>query len=150
MVVLVKLNGKDLYLAPGTLFTPFGLLPWAETGTLGLRLDKDGGTWIKTTLPQSSESQIQRTAKLKLSETGDLEGKLTVTYTGLEAMRRRLEERNEDDVARKKLLEDSMKEQIWDSAVGTDQQARLDPHGYTAGCRTEHQDPQGGLQVPGS
>jgi hypothetical protein len=112
VVVLVKLNGKDLYLAPGTLFTPFGLLPWAETGTLGLRLDKDGGTWIKTTLPQSSESQIQRTAKLKLSETGDLEGKLTVTYTGLEAMRRRLEERNEDDVARKKLLEDSMKEQI--------------------------------------
>ena len=112
LVALVKLNGKELYFAPGAAFTPFGMLPWAETGIQGLRLDKDGGTWIKTPLPQSTESQVERTAKLKLSETGDLEGNLTVTYTGLEAMNRRLEERNEDDIARKKLLEDSLKEQV--------------------------------------
>jgi hypothetical protein len=112
LAVLVKLNGKDLYFAPGAAFTPFGMLPWAETGTPGLRLDTDGGTWIKTTLPLSTESQIQRTAKLRLSESGDLEGKVTVTYTGLEAMHRRLEERNEDDVARKKTLEDGLKEQV--------------------------------------
>ena len=37
--------------------------------------------------------------KLKLSDTGDLEGKLTVTYIGLEAMYHRLEERHEDEVA---------------------------------------------------
>lgn len=111
-VVLVKLNGKDLYLAPGIKFAPFGLLPWVETGTRGLRLDSNGGTWIKTTLPQSTESQIRRTAKLTLSDTGDLEGKLTVAYTGLEAMYRRLEERNADEVERKKLLEEQVNEQI--------------------------------------
>jgi hypothetical protein len=111
-VVLVKLDGKDLYFDPGAAFTPFGLLTWSETGTVGLRLDGDGGVWIRTTLPQSTASQIQRNAKLKLSDTGDLEGKLTVTYTGLEAMYRRLEERNADEVARKKLLEDQIKEQI--------------------------------------
>ena len=110
--VLVKLNGMYLYFAPGSAFAPFGLLPWAETGTPALRLDKDGGTWIKTTLPQSTESQIQRTAKLKLSDTGDLEGTLTVTYTGLEAMNLRLEGRNQDDGARRRLLEDSLKEQV--------------------------------------
>lgn len=112
LVVLVKLNGKDLYFAPGAAFAPFGLLPWAETAAAGLRLDKEGGTWIKTPLPESTESQVQHTAKLKLSETGDLEGKLTVTYTGLEAMYRRLEERNEDDVARKNFLEDGSKKQV--------------------------------------
>jgi hypothetical protein len=111
-VVLVKLNGKDLYFDPGAEFTPFGLLTWSETGTPGLRLDGDGGTWITTTLPQSAESQILRNAKLKLSDTGDLEGKLIVTYTGLEGMYRRLEVRNVDDVARKKFLEDELKEQI--------------------------------------
>ena len=111
-VVLVKLNGKDLFLDPGAEFTPFGLLTWSETGTQGLRLDGDGGTWIRTVLPESTESQIQRTAKLALSETGDLEGKLTATYTGLEAMYRRLEERNADQVERKKLLEEQIKEQI--------------------------------------
>jgi hypothetical protein len=111
-VVLVKVNGKDMYFDPGGAFTPFGLLEWAETGVPGLRLDGDGGTWILTTLPEAAESQIHREAKLKLLDSGDLEGKLTVTYTGLESMYRRLRERHEDDTARKKSLEDSIKEQI--------------------------------------
>jgi hypothetical protein len=111
-VVLVKLNGKDLYFDPGALFTPSGLLPWSETGTAGLRLDGNGGSWIRTILPESTESQIQRSAKLKLSDAGDLEGKLTVTYTGLEALYRRLDMRNADDVARKKFLENQIKEQV--------------------------------------
>ncbi len=111
-VVLVKLNGKDMYFDPGAAFTPFGLLTWSETGVPGLRMSKDGGTWIRTTLPASSESQIHREARLKLSDTGDLEGTLKVSYTGLEAMYRRLEVRNSDDVARKKFLEDQLKEQV--------------------------------------
>jgi hypothetical protein len=115
-VVLVKLNGKDLYFAPGDAFAPFGMLAWWETGVPGLRLDSDGGTWIKTTLPEASESQIVHVAKLKLSDTGDLEGKLTLTYTGLEAMYHRLEERHADDVARKKFLEQRATSQIGVSA----------------------------------
>jgi hypothetical protein len=111
-VVVVKVNGKDIYFGPGTAFTPFGLLEWPETGVTGLRLDKDGGTWIQSTLPQSSESQIERKAKLKLSDAGDLEGNLTVTFTGLEAMNRRLEERHSDETDRKKYLEDQVKEYI--------------------------------------
>jgi hypothetical protein len=111
-VVLVKMDGKDLYLDPGGAFTPFGLLSWSETGVPGLRLDKDGGTWIQTTLPKSSESRVERMAKLKLSDTGDLAGKLTVTYTGLEAMYHRLDVRDEDEVARKKFLEERAKDQI--------------------------------------
>ena len=111
-VVLVRLDGKDLYFDPGAEFTPFGLLKWSETGVQGLRLDKDGGTWIKTTLPASSESRIERKAKLKLSETGDLEGKLTVTYTGLEAMYQRLDVRHADEIARKKFMEEHVKSQV--------------------------------------
>ena len=111
-VVLVKLNGKDLFLDPGVVFTPYGLLTWSETAVPGLRLDKDGGTWIRTTLPQASESRIDRVGKLKLSDTGDLEGKLTVTYTGLEAMYHRMEQRNSDEVERKKFLEERVRSQI--------------------------------------
>ena len=111
-VVLVKLNGKELYFDPGAAFTPYGLLIWPETGTQGLRLDKDGGSWIKTTLPDPDQSQITRVGKLKLSEAGDLEGKLTVTYTGLEALYLRQVERNADDVARKKTLEEAVTSQI--------------------------------------
>ena len=111
-VVLVKLNGKEVYCDPATAFAPFGMLSWPETGVKGLRLDKDGGTWVTTTLPPSSDSRIDRKADLKLTDTGSLEGKLTVTYSGLEALWRRIEERNEDEVNRKKFLEDQVKEYI--------------------------------------
>ncbi len=42
-VVQVQLNGQDLYFDPGAALTPYGLLPWTETGVTGLRLDKEGG-----------------------------------------------------------------------------------------------------------
>jgi hypothetical protein len=111
-LVLAKVNGKDLYLDPGTAFTPFGLLPWPETGVPGLRLDKNGPSWVETTLPQSSASRIERKANLKLTDTGDLEGRLAVTFTGLLALQRRLEEINEDDATRKKFLEDEAQQFI--------------------------------------
>jgi hypothetical protein len=111
-VVLVKSTGKEVFCDPGSAFTPIGLLPWSETGVQGLRLDKDGGTWIRTPLPASSDSLISRKADLALSQTGDLEGKLAITFTGLEAMQRRVEERNEDETDRKKFLEDETKQYV--------------------------------------
>lgn len=111
-VVLVKLNGKDFYFDPGTEYTPYGLLPWPETAVPGLRLDKDGGGWVQTPLPESATSKIVRKAALKLTNDGTLEGKLTVTFTGLEAFERRIEQRNQDEATRKKVLEDQIKEYI--------------------------------------
>lgn len=111
-VVLVKLDGKNLYLDPATAHAPFGMLPWSETGVPGLRLDKDGGTWVKTPLPEPSASRLERKATFQLTESGSLEGKATITYTGLEALWRRMEEHDEDDTARKKFLEDQVKEYI--------------------------------------
>jgi hypothetical protein len=111
-VVVVKLNGKDVYCDPAAGYAPFGLMTWEETGVSGLRLDKDGGTWVTTPLPESSSSQIIRKADLKLTDDGSLQGKLTVTFSGLEALWRRVEERNEDDGSRKKFLEDQIKECI--------------------------------------
>jgi transglutaminase-like putative cysteine protease len=111
-LVLVKLNGNDLYLEPGTKFAPFGLLPWEETGVTGLRLDKDGGSWVETGLTDSAQSRIARKADLKLLADGSLEGRLTVTYTGLEALSRRLDEGNQDDSARKIYLENEIRQDI--------------------------------------
>ena len=109
-VVLVKLNGKDVYLDPGSLYAPFGMLPWSESGVKGYKVDKEGGSWVTTTLPDSSKSRLLRKAELKLSESGDLEGKVTVTFTGFEASQRRSEEQFADDAARRKYLEDDVKE----------------------------------------
>ncbi len=108
-LVLVKLNGKNIYCDPGAAFTPFGLLPWQETGIQGLQLDKKDPTWVHTLSPTSDQARTERHANLTLTDTGDLEGKLTVTYTGVEAARLRREERHADDTERKKYLEDIVK-----------------------------------------
>src|SRR5580698_10016001 len=111
-VVVVKLNGKDVFFDPGTAFTPFGMLPWSETAVQGLKLDKDGGSWLQTSLPASADSAVLRKGDLKLGDTGDLEGKLVVTFTGLEASERRLEERQADATERKAFLENEIKGSI--------------------------------------
>jgi hypothetical protein len=112
-IVVVKVGGKDVYCDPGSKFAPFGVMPWEETNVKGLRLDKDGGAWVDTSLPSSSESKIERKAELKLNEEdGSLTGKLTMTFSGLEALQRRNDWRNEDETARKKFLEDQVREYI--------------------------------------
>ena len=111
-VVLVTLNGREMFLDPGTAFAPFGLLPWSETAVRGRRLDKDGGTWVQTPITAAEESRVERKGNLKLAANGTLEGKMTVTFTGEEALWRRHEERNEDDAGRKQFLEDDIKGDI--------------------------------------
>ncbi len=111
-VAIVKVDGKDLFFDPGSAFIPYGLLPWMETGVNGLKLNKDGGVWVDTPLPLSVDSQIVRKADFKISDDGSLEGKVAVTYTGLEAATRRQSWRNQDAEARKKYLEDVLKDYV--------------------------------------
>jgi len=111
-VVLVKLNGKDIYLDPGTALAPYGFLPWSETGVAGLRLAKDTVDWVQTPLPGSSVTTIQRKADLVLSEEGTPEGTLTITFSGMEALWMRMDQRDQDDASRKTLLEDTVKESV--------------------------------------
>lgn len=129
---LVQLDGVDLFLDPGVPFASFGILPWPETAVAGLRLDKDGGKWVSTPVPKAEDSRIDRSATLELTTTGTLQGKVSVTYTGQEALLRRLEEHFEDETERKRFLEDQLKSDIpsgidveltnhpdWDNAAPT-------------------------------
>jgi hypothetical protein len=108
-LVLIKLNGKNIFCDPGAAYTPYGLLPWMETGVQGLQLDKKDSAWIQTLTPASSQARTERRANLTLSESGDLEGRLTVTYTDMEAARLRRLERNADKTERKTNLENILK-----------------------------------------
>jgi Domain of Unknown Function with PDB structure (DUF3857) len=111
-VVQLNIDGREIYLDPGTAFAPFGLLPWGETMVSGLRLDGKGGTWVSTPMPTASQGLIQRSATLQLAENGDLEGKLKVTFNGLSALSMRLDGRFDDATERKKTLEDLIKSYV--------------------------------------
>lgn len=112
-LVLLRFKDHDVYCDPGDKFAPFGQLPWEETSAPGLRLDKNGGEWISTPQTPSSVTQTKRVASLKLdAETGSLEGKLTISFAGIAAAQARMEEANEDGAARKKYLEDEVRDAV--------------------------------------
>jgi hypothetical protein len=107
-VVAVNLNGQDIFLDPASKHCPFGLLPWPETGVQGIKLDKEGGVFVTTTQPKSSDAIIERTGTLHLDEDGSLEGTLAVSFRGQEALTRRVEAGNKDGATRNKDLTDAL------------------------------------------
>jgi hypothetical protein len=115
-IVLVMVGGEAKYFDPGARYTPYGLLPWYETAVSARRLDKDGGDWVTTLLPSSKENHVERKAQFTLSPSGVLEGTVAVTFTGQEAMSRRLTENLEDDGDRKQYLENDLKSAMPGSA----------------------------------
>ena len=108
-IVCVKLDGGDVFLDPAAKFYPFGLLPWNETGVTGLRINKEGGDFVKIVLPKSADAVTQRHATLQLGEDGSLSGTLEVDFTGVRASATRYDERTDDEAGRKKDITDEIK-----------------------------------------
>lgn len=107
-IVRVKLSGQDFFLDPAAKFYPFGLLPWNETGVSGFLINKDGGDFIRTPSPKSSDAIIERHATLELATDGSLSGSVDVDFTGIRASGARQEERTDDETGQKKDMGDEI------------------------------------------
>jgi hypothetical protein len=107
-IVWVRAGGKDYYLDPAATYFPFGILPWDEAGTIGLRVKKDGGDIAETPKAPSSDGTVVRHVDLTIDEEGAATGKLRVDFTGQRGALRREEDRNEDETGRKKSLEEEI------------------------------------------
>ena len=110
MIVLVRLNGENLFFDPATRFCPYGVVPWFESDTDGLRWDKLAGNTLKVESPIGQLGATERDADLKLQSDGGLEGTLDIVFTGQESLDRRLSAVAEDEAGRRKLMEDEVKE----------------------------------------
>jgi len=109
-IAIVQLADKELFLDPGTKFCPFGLLDWRYSGTKGLRQSGGKASAIaETPLADYNQAQIQRLARLQLTEQGKAEGSIKIGFYGLEAMERRQKAGNTDAEGKKKLLEDELR-----------------------------------------
>jgi hypothetical protein len=108
IVVAVHLSSGDVYLSPGALYCPYGLLPWEETNTAGLRLDKSGGTFVNTPALKSSDIVIERKSVLHLESDVSLTGELQVDFAGLQGRQRRRDAREEDEAGRRKEIEENI------------------------------------------
>jgi len=107
-VVLVTLNGQNIFLDPAAAHCAFGELTWEESGVQSLKLDSSGGTFITTTPSKSSDAVTARSATLQMGADGMLQGKLVVTFSGQEAMDHRQSADLQDDVVRRKTLTDEV------------------------------------------
>jgi hypothetical protein len=109
-IAAVNLNGKDIYLEPGTRFCPYGFSRWNHTEIDALKLDKKGGTFIKAPSMAYDKSVTSRTATMALVEDGTLKGDIVLEFKGAEALEHRLDAVDRDEAGRKKDLEDEVKQ----------------------------------------
>lgn len=110
-VAIVHLaDGKDVFLDPGTRFCPFGLMEWTRTSVQGVRQTANGGTELsKTPEPDYKQTVSQRIGQLKLQEDGTLTGQILLSWTGQEALSRRIDGGKTDEAGRARALEDDAK-----------------------------------------
>jgi hypothetical protein len=113
----VKLNGNDVYLQPGAKFCPFGTIRWMFTSTTGLKLDKNGGTFITTPPALPDKSITRRTANLELDSEGNAKGEITVSFTGQDALDHRIDAIGSDEAGRKKDLEEELRTWLSSGAI---------------------------------
>jgi len=107
-IVWVHAGTQDYYLDPAASAYPFGILPWFETNTSGIRCTKAGGEIVTVPPALPTEATEIRTAELEIDSEGEASGKLTVDFTGQLGAARRGESREEDEAGRRKTIGDEI------------------------------------------
>jgi hypothetical protein len=108
-IVWVRSGAKEYYLDPSAIYYPFGILPWYETATDGVRIGKQNAEIVKTPAPLAADANTIRHADMTIDEDGLAVGKIEVDFTGQRGAIRREEDRYEDEAGRRKSLENEIK-----------------------------------------
>jgi Domain of Unknown Function with PDB structure (DUF3857) len=108
-IVWARAGSQEYFLDPAATYFPFGVLPWFETNTSGIRLGKKPNDFVDVPGVPSSAATVVRHADLSLDADGLATGKLTVDFTGQEAAEWRSRLHLQDETGRKKSLEDDIK-----------------------------------------
>ena len=108
MNIAVKVGDNWKFFNPGYPHLPFGMLRWQEEGQQSLITDPKQPVWIETPMSGPDKSFVKRSAKLKLTDDGTVEGDIRLEYTGQLAIERKMEIDEESETQR----EDDIKEEI--------------------------------------
>jgi hypothetical protein len=104
-VATVKVGDKVLAFDPATPFCPFGLVYWTRTNSAALRFSDEPPAFFLIPPFPPDMALTQREIALTLDLQGNLAGTVKTTFTGQEALVRRLEHIHDDDAARREALE---------------------------------------------
>ncbi len=104
-IAVVQLDGKEVFLDPGTKFCPYGIIDWRYSSAMGLRQNTNGAEFGETPALDYKQSLIARKADLALDQDGVLTGTMSLVFKGVPAMVRRQTAETADTEIRKKILE---------------------------------------------
>ena len=110
--IAVKIGEQWRFFDPGSPYVPFGMLRWQEEGQKALVLDPKDPVWVDTPLAEPQMTKEKRTAKLRLSEDGTLEGDVTVEYLGHFAVEKKRANDQDSPAKREENLRDEIKAQM--------------------------------------
>jgi len=108
-LVWVRADKKEYYLDPSARFYPFGLLPWSETQTSGIRISKNGGEVVQTPAAPTTDGMMVRHADLTMDPTGSITGTIQLDFMGEQGASRRAQRHREDETGRKKGMEEEIR-----------------------------------------
>ncbi len=116
LIVEVILPGKLVFFDPESKFCPYGLLPWSETETGGVAISATAARVGDMPASRSQDAVTKTTGDLKLHVDGSLQGKITIVYSGQEALERRNLAVRLDEVSRRNEIEKYLKSALFQGA----------------------------------
>jgi hypothetical protein len=110
--IAVRIGEQWRFYDPASTYVPFGMLRWQEESQPALLSDPKEPVWLNTPLSGPEKSKQKRTASLRLSEDGTIEGDVRIEYFGHSAVERKEWDDDDSPAQREETLRNSVKEQM--------------------------------------
>jgi hypothetical protein len=115
--VAVKVGADWKFIDPSSNYVPFGMLRWQQEGMQALLADPKDPVFVMTPVSPAESSMEKRTAKLRLSEDGTLEGEARIEYTGHMAVDKKEDYDEESPAEREKRLHAALTKRISNAEI---------------------------------
>jgi uncharacterized protein DUF3857/transglutaminase superfamily protein len=111
-LIAVSVLGDWRFFDPGSVYVPYGMLPWQKEATGVLIVGPDFQRMAKTELSPVEKSYVKRDAKLRLTEDGTIEGDVRVEYYGHLDAEGKEDTEGDSPSEREKSLKDAIKRRM--------------------------------------
>jgi len=115
--VAVKVGADWKFIDPSSTYVPFGMLRWQQEGQQALLADPKDPVFVNTPISPAESSMEKRTAKLRLSEDGTLEGEARIEYTGHLAVEKKEDYDDESPAEREKRMHAALAKRISNAEI---------------------------------
>jgi hypothetical protein len=110
--IAVRVGNEWRFFDPSSAYISYGMLRWQQEGLQALVTDPKDPVFVSTPVAPAEKSVIKRTAKLRLSEDGTLEGEVRIEYTGHAGVERKSDNDEDSPAEREETLREIVKRQM--------------------------------------